>query len=173
MAVSKTQGGTANSNGRRFETYVGGALSLYYERVERADFGTRAAAGDRVFAAQYFRFCESIYDGHFLKPDAVIADPDMPWFNGQLVIEMKSQESPGSVDEKLPFVVECARTAYPASVLLVLHGDGFKQGARTWVQRQVDGERFLGVVESVDFPRWLRDYQAQHRAVRSAGRLRR
>ena len=74
----------------------------------------------------------------------------------QILIETKHQSSSGSVDEKLPYVYMNALANMPdREFVLVLSGDGWKDGAIEWAEaRGADTEGF-DVFRPEAFERWL------------------
>lgn len=75
----------------------------------------------------------------------------------QTLIEAKRQVTSGSTDEKLPYVVENAKAAIKdgRGFLLVIDGDGFKVGAKTWVKAQDKALEGFDVIDFEDLPGWL------------------
>jgi hypothetical protein len=120
-------GGTrANDSGRAIEQAIADFLRQQGHAVRRhAPLGT------------------NIYGG------GLIADlylPDKP-----LAIEIKWQDSRGSVDEKFPYLAENIRRAYPCPVVVVADGAGIRPGAIEWLRGQVDGRKLLGVYTLQEF----------------------
>lgn len=64
---------------------------------------------------------------------------DLPGFQSGLIIESKWQDTNGTADEKLPFLVANIKERYPCPTIVVLHGGGFRPGAAEWLLRQVGG----------------------------------
>jgi len=61
-----------------------------------------------------------------------------PWKHPYgLIIEIKYQEIPGSVDEKFPYAIANLKAAGIPSILLVF-GDGARREAKAWCMRQQD-----------------------------------
>ena len=57
----------------------------------------------------------------------------------QIRVEVKFQVSNGSVDEKYPYMLLNAIYAYPEKeVVFIVDGGGYKDGAREWLQCQID-----------------------------------
>lgn len=55
-------------------------------------------------------------------------------------IEVKSQNSAGSVDEKIPYVLENMIEAYPEKeAILITEGKGFKSGHRSYLKQKIEG----------------------------------
>lgn len=93
----------------------------------------------------------SVY-GSELRVDFAVAP--CPQFPNGLIVESKWQETAGSADEKLPYLVENIRTRYPSPCIVILDGDGFRAGASEWMRNQVDGRSLLGVFTFTEFLIW-------------------
>ena len=119
------QGRNANTAGRVLESRVESLLKdCGYAHKDDA-------AGQAFYIPQYRRF-KSIY-GTDLRVDFYVWHPTK-YPNG-LVIECKSQESPGSVDEKYPYALLNLKGTECAAILIV-EGNGPKAGAIDWCRRQ-------------------------------------
>lgn len=74
-----------------------------------------------------------------------------------LIIESKSQDQPGTVDEKLPYLVLNIKEKYPLPTIIVLDGGGYRSGAIDWVKSQIDN-KLIAVYENLgDFFSWARN----------------
>lgn len=78
---------------------------------------------------------------------------DAPGFPDGIILESKWQDTGGTVDEKLPFLVANIRERYPCPAIIVLHGDGYRPGAARWLRRQVGGalHAVMGLEELMSF----------------------
>lgn len=73
-----------------------------------------------------------------------------------LIVECKWQDSRGSADEKLCFLVENIRSGcYPCGVIVLAGGGGLRPGAIAWLKRQVDGRRLVEVYGLEEFVSWV------------------
>jgi phosphoribosylaminoimidazole carboxylase (NCAIR synthetase) len=54
-------------------------------------------------------------------------------------IECRQQNVAGSVDEKLPYFFETAVAFEERTVILVVEGDGYKTGAKSWLKSRCEG----------------------------------
>ncbi|MBU1628302.1 DNA adenine methylase, partial [bacterium] len=70
-----------------------------------------------------------------------------------LVIESKWQQTPGSVDEKFPYLSMNIKEKFPYKAIVVADGDGYKEGAIKWIRNQV-GDKLLGVFNMKEFQTW-------------------
>lgn len=71
-----------------------------------------------------------------------------------LIIEAKWQDSTGSAEEKLPFLVMNIKDRYPYPAIVVIDGDGFSCGAIDWIHDQVDGTKLRAVFSMKEFISW-------------------
>lgn len=97
---------------------------------------------------------ESIY-GLPYRCDFMVAD-HKKWPNG-LAIKILEQEGSGSVDQKYPFMVLCAKQAGHPFVFIT-YGDGHRKQAITWLKKQVDEEYILAVVDWQEFHLFAKEY---------------
>ena len=94
----------------------------------------------------------SIY-GTKLFADLLVRD-SRRWPDG-LIIEVVSQESHGSADQKFPYLVENIRACHPVPTVVVLIGCGFRGKALDWLHGQVDDRKLLAVVPLDRFEEWV------------------
>lgn len=133
--MKQTQGARANSSGRFGEDIIASTLALrgYYPIKQHT-------VGLSIFKTT-------------LKVDFYL--PVLPLYPNGLVIESKRQESSGSVDEKVCFVIENIRArCYPCPVMIVAGGKGARDGSIAWLRRQVDGFFLIAVYDLEEFASW-------------------
>jgi len=112
------------------------------------DFARRPRPA-RLFVAQY-PIGQSIY-GLPLNTDFwVRGGPGLPT---GLAIEVKWQQSTGSVDEKFPYLVHNIKECYPCPALVIADGGGQRPGALHWLRGQVAGN-LLAVFSLAEFLAW-------------------
>ena len=75
-------------------------------------------------------------------------------FPDKLAAEIKWQEVSGSVDEKFPYILENIRKKSPFKTIIIMDGDGFKEGIKEWLYSQVD-DKFIGVFSLTEFIKWV------------------
>jgi len=64
-------------------------------------------------------------------------------YNINIRIECKWQQSKGSVDEKLPYLyLNCVEAMPENNIVVVLDGNGWKQGAREWLKEAVCKKKY-------------------------------
>lgn len=110
---------------------------------------TRRARPTRLFVAQ-FPIGHSIY-GLPLLTDFWVRGADS--FPDGLAIEVKWQQSTGSVDEKFPYLVLNIKERYPCPALIIADGGGQRPGALQWLREQSGGQ-LLGVFTLAEFLAW-------------------
>ena len=82
--------------------------------------------------------------------------------NRTIRIECKSQESAGSVDEKLPYLVENFTHKVPEEETIIIHhGSGFREGAIQWLRRTCEGTK-CRVCDIAEFIFFLTNNLAKH-----------
>ena len=63
--------------------------------------------------------------------------------NIEIRIECKWQQSPGSVDEKLPYLyLNCVEKMPEKSIVILIDGEGFKKGAIQWLKDAVANKKY-------------------------------
>jgi hypothetical protein len=132
MAVS--QGARANHTGHAAEAVIAGILT-----------------GKGLEFRRQLRLCDSIF-GTPIYTDFYL--PSAPGFPEGLCIESKWQQTGGSVDEKLPYLVANIQERFPLPVIVVLHGGGYRPGAEAWLRRQVGGN-LAGVYGLEGLLKWI------------------
>jgi hypothetical protein len=95
---------------------------------------------------------ESIYRTR-LVADLLIENSPR-WPDG-LIVEVVSQASHGSADQKFPYLVANIKSRYPCPTIIVLIGRGFSDGAVNWLRDQVDGQKLLAVTSLDQFESWV------------------
>ena len=148
----RSSGAQANNTGRNLEIFVAGILDQYgYQEVRSADFDVSLSKRKRIWARQY-PIGLSIY-GTKIRCDFKLWCP-VKWPQG-LCIETKWQQTPGSVDEKFPYLVENIRYCYKCPVIILADGGGCKPGARKWLAGCVDNVHLLHVFTMAGFQKWV------------------
>ncbi len=112
------------------------------------DFG-RPVRPARLFVAQY-PIGPSIYA---LPLNADFWVYGAPLFPRGLAIEVKWQQSTGSVDEKFPYLVHNIKECYPCPALVIADGGGQRPGALQWLRDQA-GDNLLAVFSLSEFLAW-------------------
>lgn len=146
------QGGkTANRTGKALEEFITHNLKENgYTAVDKKNWKTARYLDQPIYTRQLY-LCKSIY-GTNVYGDFVIFHPNK--YPHCLIIESKWQQVAGSVDEKLPFLVQNIKTRFPADTIVIIDGGGFKTGAINWVKSQIEG-RLIDVFSMADFQKWV------------------
>src|SRR5262245_38843465 len=112
-------GKTANVTGGNFETFISSALmSKKYTYVEPAKFAPAMSIGQPIYSHKV-KYGENIY-GYQSEFDFVLYHPTK--HPDGLIIEVKWQQTRGTTDEKLPYLVTNIQYKYPYKTVLLLDG---------------------------------------------------
>lgn len=61
----------------------------------------------------------------------------------EIRIECKWQQVAGSVDEKLPYLyLNCIEAMPEEHIIIIIDGDGWKPGAKTWLEKAVSEKKY-------------------------------
>lgn len=133
------------------ETSAHEALEADPELEQTVLFGgfARKARPARLFVAQFPIGC-SIY-GLPLQADFWLRGA--PGYPGGLALEVKWQQSTGSVDEKFPYLVLNIQQCYPCPAIVIADGGGQRPGALEWLRSQAGGN-LLAVFTLAEFLAW-------------------
>jgi len=71
-----------------------------------------------------------------------------------LYLELKWQNSGGSVAEKMPYLVDCVKTRFDLPSIIVIGGNGLPKGCEQWVRKQIEGN-LIDVMDEQDFIQWM------------------
>ena len=145
------QGRQANITGRMSENQIRERIkSAGYMEIKNKDFSIHTKS---FFNNIFVRQCligTGIY-GTKLYADLLLYHKEK--HPNKLAIEIKWQQVSGSVDEKFPYIVENIKKKFPCSGIIILDGNGYKKGAKKWLEDQVDN-KFLGVYSLSGFIKW-------------------
>ena len=142
------QGKQANFNGKMFEEQIisiirgAGYVQIDLELEQQSNQG-------QYFITQYY-MGKSVYNTS-LYADVVLHD-DVK-YPDKLAIEMKWQQTPGSVDEKYPYLVLNIKETFQFPSLIVIDGGGYKKGAIEWLKSQKD-DKLIEVFDLSGFLKW-------------------
>lgn len=107
----------------------------------------------RLFVAQY-PIGQSIYGLPLFADFLVCGAPGYP---AGLALEVKWQQSTGSVDEKFPYLVLNIQQCYPCPAIVIADGGGQRPGALQWLRSQVS-EHLIAVHSLAEFLAWSNRY---------------
>lgn len=141
----------ANQTGGNLEGYVDGALkSQGYRQVDDRELDAYIVNEKSGYYARQVKLGTGIY-GTGIQADFVIYRHSS---KEPLIIECKWQQSGGTADEKLPFLVANIRECYPYPTCVVIDGPGFRPGAIAWLKRQKD-RKVVDVLRMTEFQVWV------------------
>lgn len=127
------------------------AIEAEPEAEQKAMFRdfTRRVRPSRLFVAQ-FPIGYSIYNLPLFTDFWVRGAPGFP---DGLAIEVKWQQSTGSVDEKFPYLMLNIKQCYPCPALVIADGGGQRPGALQWLRAQAS-DNLLNVFTLAEFLAW-------------------
>ncbi|BAZ33297.1 hypothetical protein NIES4074_58070 [Cylindrospermum sp. NIES-4074] len=148
--MTTTQGGRANKSGSILEGNVEAILNghNYFQignHVQKQSLLNAALLPKRYGKEVYIG--AGIYQTE-LKVDFYVVGS--PAISSGLIIECKWQESAGSVDEKFPYLNMNIQYSYPAPTIVILGGEGMREGASNWLRARVNDNPNLLAVFSLD-----------------------
>jgi hypothetical protein len=145
-----TQGARANKSGNILEGNVEAILKGHnYFQVGNyvpKEYILNAALLPKRYGKEVY-IGTGIYHTEVKIDFYVVGSPAM---SSGLIIECKWQESPGSVDEKFPYLNMNIQYYYPAPTIVVLGGQGMREGASNWLKNRVNDNHNLLAVYSLD-----------------------
>ena len=148
------QGGRrANITGGSLEDFISNLIEQAgYEYALSDLFAPLKCMEQPIYTKQY-NVGHDIF-GKDRKCDFILYHPRK--YPNCLVIESKWQQSRGSVEEKLPFLVlTIQKSGYDTSV--VLDGGGYSPGAETWLRGQAGSACLKQVFNMVEFQKFVND----------------
>lgn len=132
-----TGGGRANRTGQTLENQVErliidrGYIWLPANRIEAAKILKQS------FYTSQFPINKSLYEGKNTRADLILYHPQKhPEF---LLIECKWQQTGGTTEEKLPYLVLNIKKNYPYDTMIIIDGGGHSRGAIKWIKEQESG----------------------------------
>lgn len=152
------QGQTANKNGRWLENQTEQTLAKYgIKSIMYSDLNTEkgkdfVANAKRGFLAKHVPytnvFGSKAYGEFVLYLFGV----------GAIRIECRSQHVSGSVQDKLPKLLEDCKCMQEQQVIIVLEGDGFSHNARAWLKNASSAIQYkdIQVQTLAEFKVWAR-----------------
>jgi len=159
--MNVNSGKKANWTGKNFENFVyDNLIRMGFKFIDNKDlkYSDKRLLPDptlfqepstRWFTTQFY-LADTIY-GTKWKVDFLLLDVIS---NNYLIIECKWQQSPGSVDEKYPYLVANIKSQSPYPGIILLDGDGYKPNAKKWLKTQLD-EKLIGVFSMSEFFIWF------------------
>ncbi|MBE9107060.1 hypothetical protein IQ229_19670, partial [Nostoc cf. edaphicum LEGE 07299] len=146
--MALTQGGWANKSGNILEANVEAILhGHHYFQVGnyvQKEFILNATLLPKRYGKEVY-IGTGIYHTYLKVDFYVVGSSAMP---SGLIFECKWQESPGSVDEKFPYLNMNIQHYYPAPTIVILGGEGMREGASKWLKARVNDNHNLLAVYS-------------------------
>ena len=120
--------------------------------MDKARWKEACLVAERVFSSDVVIKDDKDIYGAPMKVDFVYMDPGRR--TPCVVIHARWQQVGGSVDQKFPFfMLNAKKCRYP--VIFVLGGDGFKAGARKWLESEARrAKNVLHVFSEEQFQEW-------------------
>ncbi len=133
-----TQGGKAVTSGKRFEETVEKILQGHgYVQVGH-DLPRKQKLESLLSSTNLpKRYATKVHVGDVIYGTDIYVDfyvIGSPLFHRGLIIQCQSQQTSGSVDEKLPYLNLNIQNRYPAPTVVLLDGEGMKAGAIDWLK---------------------------------------
>ena len=155
--MTESSGSKANWNGKMFEDFVHDHLVrngwTFIQKgiaIREPNESFAIQTGDQKWFTTQYKLTNTIYENPW-KVDFLLHDERT---KKTLVIECKWQQSPGSVDEKYPYLVRNIKEKSPYPCLVLLDGDGYKPAAKEWLKSEVD-KKLIGVLSMSEFVKWF------------------
>ncbi|BAY11279.1 PD-(D/E)XK nuclease superfamily protein [Calothrix sp. NIES-2098] len=157
--MTMTQGARANKSGNILEGNIEAVLNGHHY----FQIGSHVTKEFLLTATLLpKRYAKQVYIGAGIYQTALKVDFYVVGLSANpsgLIIECKWQESGGSVDEKFPYLNLNIQQSYPAPTIVVIGGEGMREGAINWLRQQVKYNRNLLGVYSLDrFIAWANKY---------------
>ena len=133
-----TQGAAANRNGGMVEQalmpiFLGCGFKIFSEKEVKNNPTLIDGLNKYILTNVGY---VSIYGSNKSRTEYLIV-----YIDRRIRVEVKFQASAGSVDEKYPYMMLNGIYAYPEKeVIFLVDGGGYKQGARKWLQDQIDND---------------------------------
>lgn len=155
MVNNLKQGARANRAGKGLEDAVEicvkqyGFEPIFYREWINSKVGT-SERGVLLKNVPYTNVYGGSSRGEFLLSGAGIKDTR---------IECRLQNVSGSVDEKFPYLFENAKAFEERDVILVVEGDGYKRGAKSWLRSQAASIKYkdIKVLSLTEFTEWAEE----------------
>lgn len=152
--MTRTQGARANKSGEILENHVETTLRAHgYFQV--CSYGSKKLQKDFLLNSILLpkRYAKQVYIGTGIYQTDVYVDfylVGLPAMPSGLIIECKWQESSGSVDEKFPYLNLNIQHSYHAPTIVVIGGEGMREGAIDWLKQRVSDNHNLLAVHTLD-----------------------
>jgi hypothetical protein len=135
----RKQGGLANSSGNTLERTIIATLQSKGFEVEmyRKWVKSPLAYGKELLLKNVPY--ETIYGHHGNTEFLILSE----MYDLEIRVECKWQQSPGSVDEKFPYLyLNCVEQMPESTIFVIVDGGGAKAGAVEWLRRAAASNRY-------------------------------
>jgi len=129
------QGAKASNQGRKFENIVASQLDIAGASYDRQF----KLLGGSIFGKN--KFIDFRVNNFSKYPQG-------------LYLELKFQDIAGSVEEKMPYTIECIKERYNLPTFLILGGEGLTEGCLAWTLNQKGGN-LVDIMFEQDVTRWV------------------
>jgi hypothetical protein len=141
----------ANKTGGNLESFVDNVIRTQgYRQVDDSELENYIVNEKPGYYARQVRLGKGIYGTGIQADFMLYYETSKP----PLIIECKWQQSGGTADEKLPFLVANVRDKYPYPTCVVIDGLGFRPGAIAWLKQQKDS-KIVAVLQMQEFQTWV------------------
>lgn len=153
----KHPGSEANKTGRNWERHVEMIFKDFGAHIQ--EYKTNQNNGDMfqdIIVTRHVPY-KSIYG--LQSRSEFVFDIRSREFRAR--VEVKWQESSGSVDEKFPYVIANARQAYPEShIWIIIDGGGARPAGIEWLKQEAKNTRHkeISIFTLAEFSPWLRNF---------------
>ena len=145
-------GAATGRGGLSLETIISNILAANsYVYFPPKDFHAKRVDEEKCYTRYAKKSFRGIYETN-IEIDILLQHAQL--FPDCLAIELKWQRTPGTADEKLPYLVENIKTCSPYPTIVVYGGEGFRPGAIRWLRAQVGGN-LLHVFDIAQFKSWV------------------
>ena len=159
--MSQSQGGKANRTGSVLEAIVTSTLSTHgFEVVPYREYQKDSSRYGVELLLKNVPY-HTLYGTRGFTEFLIRSER----YHLETRIECKWQQSAGSVDEKLPYTyLSCAESVPENDIIILLDGDGFRDGAKQWIREAAEQRRYIPadrpdknikVMNSTEFLTWV------------------
>jgi len=153
-----TQGGLASNQGNVLESAVIAIFSKKgFETLKYREWAKKTERYGKELLLKNVPY-RTIY-GHDGNTEFLLKSEK---YNVEIRIECKWQQSPGSVDEKFPYLyLNCIETMPENEIIIIIDGGGYKKGSLKWLKESVENAKYqtgepknISVFSLSEFIKW-------------------
>ncbi len=137
--MARKQGGLANSSGNTLErTIIATLQSKGFEVEMYRKWEANPQAYGKELLLKHVPY-ETIYGHHGNTEFLILSEA----YGLEIRVECKWQQSPGSVDEKFPYLyLNCVEKMPESTIFVIVDGGGAKAGAVEWLYRAAESNQY-------------------------------